>query len=76
MTAHHRRNPARPRQPPDDIVHHITSELTGERFEFVQPAYSGPYEDNPHPSEAAPETRALADLALALLNSNEFVYVY
>ena len=76
MAAHHADHAAQPRQPPDDVVHHITSELTGEKFEFVQPAYSGPYEHNPHPSEATPETRALADLALALFNSNEFVYVY
>ena len=76
MAARHAERPAPPRQPPDDVVHHITSELTGERFEFVQPAYGGPYEHNPHPSEASPEIRALADLALALFNSNEFVYVY
>lgn len=76
MTAHHAGNPVAPRKPPKDVVYHITSELTGERFEFVQPAYSGAFEHNPHPSEASPETRALADLALALFNSNEFVYVY
>ena len=76
IAAHHAEHPVEPRQPPDDIVHHITSELTGEKFEFVQPAYSGPYEHNPHPSESSPEIRALADLALALFNSNEFVYVY
>ena len=76
MAAHHAENPAALRRPPADIVHNITSELTGERFEFVQPAYSGPYEHNPHPSEMSAGTRALADLALALFNSNEFVYVY
>ena len=76
MTAHYRDRPAESREPPDDVVHDITSELTGERFEFVQPAYTGPYEHNPHPSDATPETRALADLALALFNANEFVYVY
>ena len=76
MADHHAENPVPPRRPPADVVHHITSELTGERFEFVQPAYNGPYEHNPHPSEASPQTRALADLALALFNSNEFVYVY
>ncbi len=76
MAEHHAANPVSPRRPPDDVVHHITSELTGERFEFVQPAYTGPYEHNPHPSEASPETRALADLTLALFNSNEFAYVY
>ena len=76
MTQHHAANPAEPREGSSDIVHHITSELTGEKFEFVQPARQGAYEHNPHPSEAQPETRALADLALALFNSNEFVYVY
>ena len=75
MSDYYHENPAPARQLPADVVHHITSELTGEKFEFVQPAYAGPYEHNPHPSEA-PETRALADLALALFNSNEFVYVY
>lgn len=76
MEVHHAAHPAPPRTPPEDIVHSITSELTGEKFEFVQPGYTGPYEHNPHPSEASPETRALADLALALFNSNEFVYLY
>ena len=76
MTAHHAENPAAARRLPEDIVHTITSELTGERFEFVQPAYTGPYEHHPHPSEMPPGTRAWADLALALFNSNEFVYVY
>ena len=76
MATLHADNPVPPRSLPDDVVHHITSELTGERFEFVQPAYAGSYEHNPHPSEASPETRALADFALALFNSNEFVYVY
>ncbi len=76
MTDHHAETPAPPRRPPDDVVHHLTSELTGEKFEFVQPGYRGPYEHNPHPSGATPQARALADLALALFNSNEFVYVY
>ncbi len=76
MAEHHAANPVDPREGPKDIVHNITSELTGEKFEFVQPARQGAYEHNPHPSEASPETRALADLALALFNSNEFVYVY
>ena len=76
MARHHAENAIPPRRPPRDVVHRITSELTGEKFEFVQPAYSGPYEHNPHPSEMPPRTRALADFALALFNSNEFVYVY
>ncbi len=76
MTAHHADNPVAPREPPEAVVHRKTSELTGEPVEFVQPVYTRPYEHNPHPSEATPEVRALADLALALFNSNEFVYLY
>ena len=34
------------------------------------------YEENLQPGRCQPETRALADLALVLFNSNEFVYVY
>ncbi|MGH9661858.1 MAG: hypothetical protein ACRD96_25140, partial [Bryobacteraceae bacterium] len=58
------------------VVHAITSELTGETFKFEHQPEPVAYEHNLHPSEVGPETRALADLALALLNSNEFVYVY
>jgi len=76
MTGLHRQNPAAPRQPPPPIIHTITSELTGEQFQFQQPEEVAEYEHNLHPSDVEPETRALADLALALLNSNEFVYVY
>jgi hypothetical protein len=57
-------------------VHTITSELTGEQFQFTQPEEVIDYEENLHPSEVEAETRALADLALALLNSNELAYVY
>jgi hypothetical protein len=76
QTAFHRANaaPAKPARRP--IVHQITSELTGEAFRFAQQEDPAPYEENLHPSGVSPETRALADLALVLLNSNEFVYVY
>jgi hypothetical protein len=76
MLAHHRAHSPAPRPPETPIVHKITSELTGQVQEFVQPKDPRPYEHNLHPSEARPETRALADIALALLNSNEFVYLY
>jgi hypothetical protein len=76
MSAHHRANPPAPRPERKPIVHSITSELTGKTFRFVQQEEPGEYEENLHPSDVSPETRALADLALVLLNSNEFVYVY
>jgi hypothetical protein len=57
-------------------VHQITSELTGAAFSFVQQEDPSPFEENLHPADVSPETRALADLALVLLNANEFLYVY
>jgi len=76
MTARHtaEATPARPQ--PKPVVHTITSELTGERFQFTHPDDPAEFEHNLHPSAAPPEVRALADVTLTLLNSNEFVYVY
>ena len=44
--------------------------------EFEQPEDLSPFEANLHPSEVGPTTRALSDIALMLLNANEFLYVY
>ena len=76
MTEHHRRNAAPAPTSPEIPVHRITSELTGETFEIEAILDHVDYEANLHSSQASPETRALADLALVLLNSNQFVYVY
>ena len=76
MTIYHERNPAPPKSARKPLVHNIMSELTGEGFLFVQQEDPVKYEENLHPSDAAPSTRALAEITLALLNSNEFVYVY
>jgi hypothetical protein len=76
MTEYHRKTapPAKPK--PRPLVHKINSELTGEVFEFHQNITQPDFEANLHASDVSPEVRALADLALVLLNSNEFVYVY
>lgn len=76
MEAYHRAHPAPPKAAPKPIVHTITSELTGESFRFVQQENPVEYEANLHPSEVSPEVRALSDFTLALLNTNEFVYLY
>lgn len=73
---HHRSTPPAPRPKAKPVIHMLTSELTGEKFEFLQQGDPQPYEHNTHLSEVSPEARALADLALVLLNSNEFIYVY
>jgi hypothetical protein len=68
--------PAPPRPEPKPIVHTITSELTGQQHRFVHQEDPAAYEHNLHPSQVAPAVRALGDVILALLNSNEFAYVY
>jgi len=76
MTAYHRRTPPPPKPERKVVNRSITSELTGEEFPFREPPPDWKFEDNTHLSEVGPETRALADLALVLFNSNEFAYVY
>lgn len=72
----HSANPAAPRPAASPVVHTITSELTGAQHRFVHQEDPAVYEHNLHPSEVSPATRALAGVVLALLNSNEFAYVY
>jgi hypothetical protein len=67
--------PAPPPPAVTPVVHAITSELTGETFRFTQLTPDTPVEPNPHPSGLTPAQRALAGIALSLLNTNEFVYV-
>jgi hypothetical protein len=45
---------------------------------IYKPDFKNPveHEENVHPSEVDASTRALADFALVLFNSNEFVYLY
>jgi len=74
--AQHVRHPAQPRLPKQPVAHTITSELTGEQHRFVQQEDPAQFEENLHPSQADAETRALANIMLALFNSNEFAYVY
>jgi hypothetical protein len=76
LTRLHTATPAPPRAALKPVVHTITSELTGAQHRFVHQEDPEAYEHNLHPSETAPAVRALADVVLALLNSNEFAYVY
>lgn len=64
-------------QPPLEITREAVEENTGEKFSFQEklPAYSGFIPDL-QPADADPHTRALADVCLVLMNSNEFAYVY
>jgi len=76
LLAQHTAAAPAPRAAARPVVHSITSELTGEQHKFTHPESPAAYEHNLHPSEVTPKARALGDIALALINSNEFVYVY
>ena len=62
---------------PTTVVRSLVEEFTGEPFEFIEKL--NVYEDyvpDAKPWTVSADTRALADVCLLLLNSNEFLYVY
>ena len=76
MTAHHREHPPLPTQLPTSVRRGMVEELTGEMVYWEEDlSVLKDYERDLLPWQVKPETRALADLCLVLLNSNEFLYV-
>ena len=74
--AWHSRN-APPRAPePKPLMRSITSELTGAEVSVEEDELTVRYEPNPQPADMGARVRALADLALVIFNSNEFIYRY
>lgn len=66
-----------PRDYPTQVVRRAVEENTGEPFEFKEQLFVyRDYVPDAQPEETDARTRALADVCLAVLNSNEFVYVY
>ena len=63
--------------PPKSIVRDAVEENTGEKFTFLEHlnAYAD-FVSDLQPSDVEARIRALSDLCLAMLNSNEFAYVY
>ena len=62
---------------PTEIRRSLVEEFSGDPFEYQESLNN--YKDYVHDKTAAevsPETRALADICLNLLNTNEFIYVY
>jgi hypothetical protein len=52
-------------------------ENSGERFSYDENLYAyAEFVPDLHPADVPPRTRALADVCLVLLNTNEFLYVY
>lgn len=76
MLRHHRENPPKPTELPRTVRRHMVEELTGETV-FWEEDLSAlkTYQRDVMPWEVSAETRALAEVCLVLLNSNEFLYV-
>jgi len=77
MKKHHiEHEPDKPEYP-TSITRSLVEEATGQPFEYeeILPVFENYHADKKAHS-VGPQTRALADLCLALFNSNEFMYVY
>jgi len=64
-------------KPPLEVRRDAIEENTGERFSFNEKLHAyAEFVPDLQPADVPAHTRALADVCLALLNSNEFAYVY
>ncbi|HBE71197.1 MAG TPA: hypothetical protein DDW52_23880 [Planctomycetaceae bacterium] len=77
MRDYHRANPPEAVEYPTTVTRSLVEEFTGEPFEFVEllNVYND-YVPDAKPWTVSAETRAIADVCLILLNTNEFMYVY
>lgn len=77
MQGYHQETPAQPFTYPTKIRRKMFEEMTGEPFEYDEELdIFQNYQADLKDVDVAPETRALADLAMVLFNTNEFLYVY
>jgi mono/diheme cytochrome c family protein len=64
-------------KPPLEVRRDAIEENTGEKFSFSEKLHGyADFVPDLQPSDVPAHTRALADVCLALLNANEFAYVY
>jgi hypothetical protein len=76
MLDHHRAHIPTPTTLPTKVSRHMVEEMTGEDVAWDESLDGmSHYQRDLTPADADPETRALAELCLVLLNSNEFLYV-
>ena len=76
FTEHHRSHPPAKTKPITRVKREMIEELTGEAFEWEEELdVMAHYQSDLKPWQVAADVRALSELCLVLLNSNEFVYV-
>ncbi|TWT66127.1 PSD1 and planctomycete cytochrome C domain-containing protein [Allorhodopirellula solitaria] len=76
MEAYHSGIQPEPVDYPSTITRSLVEEFSGEPFQYTEilPVFEG-YQPDPKPADVSPRTRALADMCLLLLNTNELMYV-
>jgi cytochrome c553 len=65
--------------PPTHVERHLVEEMTGQAFRWTESLdayFSERFEPDLEPWQAEPACRALAEVCLVLLNTDEFLYVY
>ncbi|MEQ1859521.1 MAG: PSD1 and planctomycete cytochrome C domain-containing protein [Chthoniobacteraceae bacterium] len=77
MQTYHRGVKPAPAKYPTRITRSLVEEFSGKVFEYeeILPAFEN-YVPDRKPADVSPETRALADVCLALFNTHEFAYLY
>jgi hypothetical protein len=76
MRAHHREHEPKPVPPPSHVRREMVEELTGKPFHWEEELDAmRHFVPDLKPWNVDAETRAWSEIALVLLNSNEFVYV-
>lgn len=77
MVLYHQQHKPEPIEYPTQVIRSLVEEFTGKPFEFIEKlnVYNN-YVPDAKPWTVDADTRALADVCLLLLNSNEFLYVY
>jgi len=77
MTEHHRHHAAVEVPVPLSVKRGMVEELTGQLYQFDDPlTLMNEYQPDLKAWQVSPETRALSELCLVLMNSNELMYVY
>ena len=77
MVAYHGEHPPEKEILPTEVTRRVVEEFSGEAFEYQErlDIYEN-YSPDKQASDVDAETRALADVCLLFLNSNEFMFVY
>lgn len=77
MSERHQSIDIKPEEIPLEVKREAVEENTGEKFTFVEPLeFYQDFVPDLQASDVDARTRALAEVCLVLLNSNEFAYVY